>query len=470
MSQEYTHRNKSITHHLVWSLFLRQLLFYTAINFLVVFLAWSGTVIWAEHWVAEANALVEEMGIPDEDVLPWLNMTRIEIMPLSREPEGVCLDEVMFVPKTTETGLRNYATPLVYAVEFEAEQGNYAILVNLSSGASFFHLCFLLLLALEILSLFSNIFGNNRFIHRTLEPLHELSATAIRAMDYSSGAEVQALAGQLDKINAAHMDSRISLSATQKELKSLALAINAMLDRVTDSYSSQMRFVSDASHELRTPIAVIQGYSSMLDRWGKEDPETLQESIDAIREEALSMERLIEQLLFLARGDNQSQPNHKEDIDLSALAAQVLREEGMIFPQHELIPVWDGDFQVYADPSLMKQLLRILVDNSLKYTQAPNRVWLRLEQGVDMVIITVEDEGMGIAPASIPQIFQRFYRTDSSRTRQTGGTGLGLSIALWIAQEHKAWFEVESREDIGTKITLCLPKKAEREEWIETEE
>lgn len=105
-------------------------------------------------------------------------------------------------------------------------------------------------------------------------------------MTHMSRRELEALAGELSKINATHLDSRIDLPGTQKELKTLAKAINDMLDRVNAAYSAQMQFVSDASHELRTPIAVIQGYAALLDRWGKDDPEARQEAIDAIRSES----------------------------------------------------------------------------------------------------------------------------------------------------------------------------------------
>lgn len=458
--QEHHHRTQSISYHLVWSLFLRQLIFLSVVNFFVFFLFLTGMVIWAEHWTDKAVNLMDTYGPPSAETLQWVGEGTFKIVPLYRDPEGLDCHDAFFATEDTADGLRNYSVPLEYTVEFENGDEPYAIVVDLTGVTTLFHLSFLTLLLVELIFLFVNIFGNNRSIHRTLKPLHELAATTARlnSVEYLSGLEMEALAGELAKINATHLDSRISLSATQTELKSLAHAINSMLDRVADAYSAQMRFVSDASHELRTPIAVIQGYSSMLDRWGKENPETLQESIDAIREEAKSMERLIEQLLFLARGDNKSQPLHKVPIDLSTLGAEVMREEGMLFPEHELLPVWDGDFVLTADPALLKQLLRILVDNSLKYTQAPGRVWLRLDQTEELVIITVEDEGMGIAPSAIPYIFQRFYRTDSSRTRQTGGTGLGLSIAQWIASQHQAWFEVQSREEIGTKITVCLPK------------
>ena len=269
--------------------------------------------------------------------------------------------------------------------------------------------------------------------------------------------ELKALAGKLDEINATHLDRRIDLPGTQKELKTLAKAINDMLDRVNAAYSAQMQFVSDASHELRTPIAVIQGYAALLDRWGKDDPEARQEAIDAIRSESDAMERLVEQLLFLARGDNDTQPIRPQLMDLTAVAEDVLREEQMIHPERAFLARWQGPVVVRADPGLVKQVMRILMDNSVKYSGPEGRVYLRVSAQKDYARVTVQDEGMGIVPQAIPHIFDRFYRTDSSRARQTGGTGLGLSIARWIVDRHGGWFEVVSREDVGTRITFVLP-------------
>ena len=192
-----------------------------------------------------------------------------------------------------------------------------------------------------------------------------------------------------------------------------------------------MRFVSDASHELRTPIAVIQGYANLLDRWGKDDPATRQEAIDAIRQEADSMKELVEQLLFLARGDNDSMQVSFEPFDLTEVAGEVLR--------------------------LIKQALRVLVDNAIKYTPEGGRVTIWAEGADGLARLSVEDEGQGIDRESLPHIFDRFYRTDESRARQTGGTGLGLAIAKWIADRHGGWFEVVSWPGVGTRITLVLP-------------
>ena len=147
-----------------------------------------------------------------------------------------------------------------------------------------------------------------------------------------------------------------------------------------------------------------------------------------------------------------------ERVELTALAGEVLREEEMIHPQRIFLPRWDETpVFVHADPGLLKQVLRILMDNGLKYSPEEGKIFLRVNRGQSYVRLTVQDEGMGIPPQAIPHIFERFYRADQSRDRKTGGTGLGLSIARWIVERHGGWFEVVSRVDVGTRITAVLP-------------
>ena len=112
---------------------------------------------------------------------------------------------------------------------------------------------------------------------------------------------------------------------------------------------------------------------------------------------------------------------------------------------------------MYADQGLIKQVMRILMDNSVKYSAPDSRIYLRVMVLDGHARVTVQDEGMGISPQGIPHIFDRFYRTDQSRDRKTGGTGLGLSIAKWIIDRHGGWFEVVSREGVGTRISFLLP-------------
>ena len=336
----------------------------------------------------------------------------------------------------------------------------YTIQIDLSSPAAIFVFAARVLLICQLVSLITNLFKNAGSIKKVLRPIQELAATAakLNQAERMSPEELRALAGKLDEINATHLDQRVSVSGTQRELQTLAQAINAMLDRIDEAYRSQMRFVSDASHELRTPIAVIQGYANLLNRWGKDDPATRQEAIDAIRAEAEAMKELVEQLLFLARGDNDTMQVELTHFDLTEVAAQVFRETELIDRTHPLTARWEPEpVPVYADLGLVKQCLRVLVDNSIKYTPAGGEISLKLEAAEGTARLSVQDEGDGIDPQSLPHIFERFYRADQSRDRKTGGTGLGLAIARYIAERHGGWLEVLSRRGVGTRMTLVLP-------------
>ena len=473
-------RESSLALRLNIGFFLRQLGIFLVMDLLLVVMITLGMVLYAENRCASVAALVEERGVPTQEALVWMEASDYTITPL--EGDGDNADQTerersvgrSLLPFSwlgehpeTEGGLRSWDLTSYYTIELSNHGQPYAITVDLSGIARTVYWAGMVLLVCQGLSLLTNLFGNHRSIRKVLRPIQELAAAAARlnSMTHMSRRELENLAVELEKIDAKHLDSRIDLPATQKELRSLARAINELMDRVNQAYGAQMRFVSDASHELRTPIAVIQGYAALLDRWGKSDPAALQESIDAIRSEAASMERLVEQLLFLARGDNDSQPVKRERVDLTALAGEVLREEEMLHPQRTFLPRWGEEpVEVYADPGLMKQVLRILMDNSLKYSPPEGKIYLRVHQSQGCARLTVQDEGMGIPPEGIPHIFDRFYRTDQSRDRKTGGTGLGLAIARWIVERHGGWFEVVSRVDVGTRMIAVLPLMEERKE------
>lgn len=146
-----------------------------------------------------------------------------------------------------------------------------------------------------------------------------------------------------------------------------------------------------------------------------------------------------------------------ETFDLTEVAAEVLKETGMIDQTHTFSARWEGAVPVCADVGLTKQALRILVDNSIKYTPAGGHITLSAALRDGMARLSVQDEGQGIDAGSLPHVFDRFYRTDQSRARQTGGTGLGLAIAKWIVDRHGGWFEVRSWPGVGTRMTIVLP-------------
>ena len=345
------------------------------------------------------------------------------------------------------------------------------------------------LLILEGLILFGNLFST-KTIRRKMKPLNEI---AIRTEQLARG---QNLAGQ----NGAgrNTDGRIDLKTMEqavsrlnpkepgarvvtgdKELQSLEIAINNLLDRMRESHRQQERFVSDASHELRTPIAVIQGYVNMLDRWGKDDEQILKESIEALKNESEHMKNLVEQLLFLARGDSGRNTIHYEDCDLAEMVRDVMEESAMIDEKHvyrfegpaATQSGWAADqppagacdegsavgrVMGHGDPAMLKQSMRIFVQNAAKYSAEGDTIILRAGEHAGRPFYSVQDEGIGMQSSEVVHVFERFYRSDAARNSSQGGTGLGLSIAKWIVDAHSGIIEILSRPDFGTRITVRL--------------
>ena len=260
-------------------------------------------------------------------------------------------------------------------------------------------------------------------------------------------------------IEVERLGRRLDVPRARDELSELARTFNRMLDRLQEGFSQQQRFVSDASHELRTPLTVILGYSDMLSRWGREDKNILDEGITAIRSEAENMQQLIEKLLFLARADQKRQAVNKEAVDLAELLADTIEKMHTVTTSHEVTLGRNDPATVSADPVLLRQLLRIFLENSVKYTPPGGHIHaysIRSNDG-SSVTVTLTDDGIGIAPEHQARIFDRFYRVDSSRTKETGGSGLGLSIARWIAERHDIKLVLKSAVDEGTTITLNIP-------------
>ena len=309
-------------------------------------------------------------------------------------------------------------------------------------------------MAYQLLNLLFSFTHTSR-IRRKLKPLNEL------AMQAEAISEVPLDTTKFEELEEAILrvpaDSNgAKISTGDQDLASIEAALNSLLYRMQEARMQQARFVDDASHELRTPIAVIQGYANMLDRWGKDDPAVLEESIQAIKHESENMKELIDQLLFLARGDNGRQKLSLERIDLSEVMREVWEESMMIDPDHKYVfEECEGCF-INADQAMIKQSIRIFVQNAAKYSDKGNTIKLSVKRADGKALYSVQDEGIGIAGEELSHIFERFYRADKARNSETGGSGLGLSIAKWIIDAHKGNVEVLSRQEIGTRITVSF--------------
>lgn len=262
-------------------------------------------------------------------------------------------------------------------------------------------------------------------------------------------------------LSASNLSDRISVEGAKNELKDLALVINGMLDRIEVSYNSQKQFVSDASHELRTPIAVIQGYAGMLERWGKTDKEVLDEGISAISQEAASMKELVERLLFLARHDKKTLMLEMEVFDPLEVMSEIHREAKLLSSEHVFRLEPAENTRISADKDMIKQLMRILLDNAIKYTPPGGHITLGVKRERNGCLLSISDTGAGISAEELPKVFERFYRCDEARKGQTSGHGLGLSIARIIVSAHKGKLKVRSKVGVGTTFSVLLPLESE---------
>ena len=268
------------------------------------------------------------------------------------------------------------------------------------------------------------------------------------------------MSAKANRLTANNLDSeRLNVEGTKNELKDLASVINAMLDRIETSYESQKQFVSDASHELRTPIAVIQGYANLLNRWGTTNEEVLHESIEAIQNEAGSMQDLVEKLLFLSRHDKKTLKLTKKRFNMRRLVEDMVKETKLVAVNRVISSPIMEDVIVYGDKQSLKQALRILIDNAVKYTHDGDEISISCQKVNEDCVITVQDTGIGMTRKDIDHIFDRFYRSDYVRNQNISGHGLGLSLAKLIILAHTGKIKVRSQFKKGSSFIITLPKR-----------
>lgn len=241
---------------------------------------------------------------------------------------------------------------------------------------------------------------------------------------------------------------------TNDELQTMAVTFNRMIKRLQDHLDKQKQFISDASHELKTPLTVIKSYADLLTRRGIENETRTMDAIKSIRLETTRMQKMTDSLLDLAISEQENRLEIKS-IDLISLCQPILQQLQNAYKREFLFTYYQSPIKVDVDEQKMKQVIIILLDNAVKYSK--DNVEICVEKSKDTAVITVKDYGIGIRQEDINHIFDRFYRIDQARSRSTGGTGLGLSIANNIVKQHKGHIHIRSEERIGTEFELRLP-------------
>lgn len=300
----------------------------------------------------------------------------------------------------------------------------------------------------------------------TRVPMYSLGAIALLgSLLIAAGATrwamslIEDLKRTADSVDVGMLDIRLPEEG-DNEVADLARSLNRLIDDLQRRNEAQARFIADASHELATPVAGIRGYVNILRAWGAEDVALRDEAVGAIDRESRRMARLCSDLLSLIRSEEQVEYRQTR-YDVNAVCREVLANAATRYldKSQEYTGPGEGALWLHGDPDRIEEALGILVDNACKYTPGGGHVSLTTRRSRDRVIIEVADSGVGIPEQDIPNVFERFYRSDLSRSQETGGFGLGLAIAKHIIDVSGGEISVRSVVGKGTVFEVALPRQ-----------
>ncbi|MCR5606063.1 MAG: HAMP domain-containing histidine kinase, partial [Treponema sp.] len=261
------------------------------------------------------------------------------------------------------------------------------------------------------------------------------------------------------KISSENFDELLPVSRRNDELDQLAATFNDLFSRLKFDFERERSFTSDVSHELKTPVAIILGEAKLLKRWGKDDPEQLEESLNTILEEGKSMNEIIKNLLQMARLENGQIELKKDKIFINNMFVRIENEYKAVSPDVKFESYVEKEFLdsfIETDGELLHQVLAVAVSNSIKFVGQNCVIKLSCKRNANSIVLAVEDNGPGFDEKVLPHVFERFYRGDSAHNRNAGGAGLGLSIATVIMNALGGEILAKNAEKQGAVIELIL--------------
>jgi heavy metal sensor kinase len=275
-------------------------------------------------------------------------------------------------------------------------------------------------------------------------------------------APVVAMSSQAGRIGAANLHERLEVQNEKDELGHLARSFNRLLDRLSESFERQRRFMADASHELRTPVAILRGEAEVALSQQTRASEEYRESLSVVHHEAERLTRIVEDLFTLTRADAGQYPLQPRDFYLDELIGECVHSARTLAMAKKISLTFDGtpECPIHADESLLRRMLLNLLDNAIKYTPEDGRVTVACHRNGQEYALSIADTGTGIPPELRPRIFERFFRADKARSRfetDGGGAGLGLAISRWIAEAHQGRLELSRSDSSGSTFIAYLP-------------
>ena len=294
------------------------------------------------------------------------------------------------------------------------------------------------LLIMEALVAIGLAYFISRLISKPIEQIHDIIAS----------------------INEDNIDSkRLIIPKKNDEFAVVSQQFNELLDKISFYISQQKHFVEDVSHELRTPVAIVEGHLKLLNRWGKDDPEVLEESLEASLAEIKRMKTLVQEMLDLSRAPQVREQYKDATTEVVDTLTQIVANFKVLYPDFTFVLDIDSKADLLSPiyRNHFEQVIIILLDNAVKYSTNRKEIIVSLSTVADQVEIGIQDFGMGLSEEDKKKVFSRFYRVDKARSRERGGNGLGLSIAKELIEGYNGSISLTSRLDQGTVFKVKLP-------------
>jgi two-component system, OmpR family, sensor histidine kinase ArlS len=259
----------------------------------------------------------------------------------------------------------------------------------------------------------------------------------------------------MNEIKENGLNKRAEISELNDEVDQVNIVFNSMMDELEEAFHEQSRFVSDASHELKTPLTALYGHLSMLKRWGKNDKDRLEKSLDICLKEVERLKKLVNDMLLLSKAEKSGiNLNKLEEINPMIVVDEVVEQYRILKPNVKYMVHIDEDINMKIDPNDLKQLLIIFIDNSIKYNNKDNiEIEIILKREADKLKLEVKDNGIGIPKNEINNVMKRFYKIDKSRVNNNS-FGIGLSIANRIVNNYNAKIHIDSELNKYTRISI----------------
>ena len=294
------------------------------------------------------------------------------------------------------------------------------------------------LLIMEALVSIGLAYFISRLISKPIEQIHDIIAS----------------------INEDNIDSkRLIIPKKNDEFAVVSQQFNELLDKISFYISQQKHFVEDVSHELRTPVAIVEGHLKLLNRWGKDDPEVLEESLEASLAEIKRMKTLVQEMLDLSRAPQVREQYKDATTEVVDTLTQIVSNFKVLYPDFTFVLDIDSKADLLSPiyRNHFEQVIIILLDNAVKYSTNRKEIIVSLSTVADQVEIGIQDFGMGLSEEDKKKVFSRFYRVDKARSRERGGNGLGLSIAKELIEGYNGSISLTSHLDQGTFFKVKLP-------------